>query len=62
MGKEGPTNGSMVSEEVEGNGIQGSERRISFNRKRYTSSTAGKRNESGVCTDRVKCVGVIVRN
>lgn len=28
----------------------------------YTSSTAGKRNESGVCTDRVKCVGVIVRN
>lgn len=45
----------MTFEEAEGDRIQGTERIIS-------SSTSRKRNGSRVCTDTVKCVGVIVRN
>lgn len=44
LGERRPSRWSVASGKVAGDGIQGTERRISFNRKRYTTSTARKRN------------------
>lgn len=57
-----PRRWSTASEKVAGNGIQGTERRISFIRKRHTSSTARERKGPRVGTDTGKYVGVTVRN